>query len=79
MFDDIPKALCNVNCVGYVRRFSIFENNVTWLESTIACPLFSGMITSYIEGAQYDRYHLMEEMSLNRVSHTVCEEISTLS
>ena len=58
-FDDIPKALCNDNVVGYLRDF--LGSNVKWLESTVACRLFSGMITYYIEGAQYDRHHLMEE------------------
>jgi len=56
--EDIPKAMCNDNFVGYIRRFFL-ENNVTWLESTIACPLFSGLITYYIEGKQSDRHHLM--------------------
>ena len=60
-YEDIPKALCNDNCVGYLRMFFL-ENNVTWLESTIACPLFSGLLTCYIEGTQSDRHHLMSEM-----------------
>ena len=58
--DDIPKALCNDNIVGYLRKFFL-ENNVTWLESTIACPLFSGLVTYYIEGSPAERHHLMSE------------------
>ena len=57
---DIPKAMCNDNFIGYLRRFFL-EHNVTWLESTIACPLFSGLITYYIEGSMSDRHHLMDE------------------
>ena len=63
-YEDIPKALCNDNFVGYLRK-CFLENNVTWLESTIACPLFSGMITYYIEGTQSDRHHLMSENVLH--------------
>ena len=34
---------------------------MTWLEATIACPVYSGMITYYIEGAAAERGHMMEE------------------
>ena len=68
---DIPKALCNDNFVGYLRRFFL-EHKVTWLESTIACPLFSGLITYYIEGSMADRHHLMMEKAAQpRLSYGV--------
>jgi len=55
----IPLALANDNFVGYVHAFFV-EHNVTWLEATIASPLFSGLITYYIEGPPSERHHLME-------------------
>ena len=54
----IPKALANDNFIGYMQRFFLTEN-VTWLEATIACPFFTGMVAYYIEAPQ--RRHLMEE------------------
>ena len=57
---DMPKALCNDNFVGDLRSFFL-EHSVAWLESTIACPLLSGLITYYIEDATDDRHHLMME------------------
>ena len=33
---------------------------VTWLEATIASPVFSGLITYYIEGDQGDKHNLMQ-------------------
>ena len=55
----IPKALANDNFIGYVHRF-IVENQVTWLEATIASPVFSGLVTYYIEGKPSERHHMME-------------------
>ena len=55
----IPKALANDNFVGYAHAY-IVENSVTWLEATIACPVFSGLITYYIEGDPSQRGHMME-------------------
>ena len=55
----IPKALANDNFIGYVHRF-IVENRVTWLEATIASPVFSGLVTYYIEGKPSERHHMME-------------------
>ena len=43
-----------------MKKFFL-QNNVTWLEATIACPLFRGLVTYYIEGDRSDRHHLMEE------------------
>ena len=39
----IPKALANDNFIGYVARFFV-EHQVTWLEATIAAPVFSGLL-----------------------------------
>ena len=56
----IPKALCNDNYISYQHQY-IVENCVTWLEATIACPVFTGLITYYIEGSADQRGHLMQE------------------
>ena len=56
----IPKALTNDNYIGYINNYFV-ENNVTWLEATIASPVFSGLVTYYIEGRQEDRHHLMKD------------------
>ena len=55
----IPKALANDNFISYAHPFIVSEN-VTWLEATIAAPVFSGLITYYIEGDQSDRHNLMQ-------------------
>jgi hypothetical protein len=39
----IPKALANDNFIGYVAKFFV-EHKVTWLEATIAAPVFSGLL-----------------------------------
>ena len=56
----IPRALANDNFIGYVHRY-IIENRVTWLEATIACPVFSGLVTYYIEGDATERGHMMAD------------------
>ncbi len=56
----IPKALCNDNYISYQHQY-IVANQVTWLEATIACPIFTGLITYYIEGSGDQRGHLMQE------------------
>eukprot|EP00973_Karenia_brevis_P039679 5478434-Karenia_brevis.AAC.1 len=43
-----PKALANDNYISYAHAF-IVEQKVTWLEATIACPIFTGLITYYME------------------------------
>ena len=58
--EKIPKALCNDNFVGYVHAF-IVKEEVRWIEAVIAGPVFSGLITYYIEGTDSERHHLMEE------------------
>ena len=57
----IPSALCNDNIIGYMHRYFV-DHKVSWIEATIACPVFTGLITYYIEGAQDDRHHLMEQL-----------------
>ena len=54
----IPTALANDNFIGYANKY-IVENDVTWLESTIACPVFSALVTYYIEGDASERGHMM--------------------
>ena len=36
------------------------QHKVTWIEATIACPVFTGLIVYYIEGSPEQRHHLME-------------------
>ena len=55
----IPKALACDNYIGYVHKF-IIDEKVTWLEATIAAPVFSGLITYYIEGPPRERHNLMD-------------------
>ena len=55
----IPKALANDNFISYAHPFIVSEN-VTWLEATIAAPVFSGLVTYYIEGDQSDKHNLMQ-------------------
>ena len=55
----IPKALACDNYIGYVHKF-IVDEKVTWLEATIAAPVFSGLITYYIEGPPRERHNLMD-------------------
>ncbi len=56
----IPEAICNDNYISYQHQF-IVQKRVTWLEATVACPIFSGLITYYIEGEPHQTGHLMEE------------------
>ena len=55
-----PRCLANDNFIGYVDQY-IVDKKVTWLEATIACPIFSGLVTYYVEGTASERGHLMEE------------------
>jgi hypothetical protein len=55
----IPKALACDNFIGYAHRFLI-EAKVTWLEATIAAPVFSGLVTYYIEGQAPNRHNPMD-------------------
>ena len=56
---NIPKALANDNFIGYASKF-IVEKKVTWLEATIAAPVFSGLVTYYVEGGPAQRRNLMD-------------------
>ena len=38
----------------------LVDQKVTWLEATIAAPVFSGLVTYYIEGDKSDRCNLMD-------------------
>ena len=58
--ENIPKAIANDNFVGYMHKYFL-KHSVTWIEATIASPIFSGMVTYYIEGERADRHHLMEQ------------------
>ena len=42
------KALTNDNFISYAHEY-IVQQKVTWLEATIACPIFTGLITYYLE------------------------------
>ena len=44
---------------SYAHQF-IVDENVTWLEGTTAAPVFSGLVTYYIEGDPGDRHNLMQ-------------------
>ena len=57
--EKIPKALACDNYIGYVHQF-IQEHHVTWLEAAIASPVFSGLVTYYIEGPPAARRNLMD-------------------
>ena len=55
----IPQALANDNFIGYAHR-CLVDEGVTWLEATIAGPVFSGLVTYYIAGKNSERHHTME-------------------
>ena len=55
----VLRAIANDNCIGYAHRFLV-EQKVTWLEATIAAPVFSGLVTYYIEGHSGNKYNLMD-------------------
>ena len=68
--EKIPKSLCNDNFVGYVDAF-IVQEEVKWIEAIIAGPVFSGLITYYIEGTDSERHHSMEE-AVGKPVRAVC-------
>ena len=45
----------------YRLRARVYCEAVTWLEATIACPVFSGLVTYYVEGDAAQRGHMMEQ------------------
>ena len=56
----IPRCLANDNFIGYAHEY-IVRHQVTWLEATIACPIFTGVVTYYVEGTAKERGHMMRE------------------
>ena len=56
----LPRCLANDNVIGYVHAY-IVEKKVTWLEATIACPVFTGLVTYFVEGRAHERGHMMKE------------------
>ena len=59
--DKIPRCLANDNYIGCVHEY-IAANKVTWLEATTVCPVFSGLVTYYIEGDASQRGSMMQEV-----------------
>ena len=55
----IAMALASDNFIGYAHHF-LAEEKVTWLEATIAAPVFSGLVSYYVEGHAADKYNLMD-------------------
>ena len=53
----IPEALANDNFVGYVSS-TIYKYKVRWIECVAASPVFTSLITYYVEG---DRGHVLGE------------------
>ena len=53
----IPEALANDNFTGYVSSI-IYKYKVRWIECVAASPVFTSLITYYVEG---DRGHLLGE------------------
>ena len=51
----IPEALTNDNFWGFTTEI-IYKYRVRWIEAAAACPVFTCLITYYVEG---DRGHLM--------------------
>ncbi len=51
----IPEALANDNFWGYVTSL-LYKYRVRWIEAAAACPVFTALITYYVEG---DRGHLL--------------------
>ena len=54
-----PKTITNDNFIGYVHEF-IPQMQVTWLEATIASPVFAGLVTYYVEGKPSQRRNLLD-------------------
>lgn len=59
--EKIPKALCCDNFIGYAHHFLV-QHNVNWLEATIASPVFTGLVTYYVEGHDRDHFNLMDSV-----------------
>ena len=59
--EKIPEALANDNYVGYIHEYFLAQK-VTWIEAVIACPVFTCLVTYYVEGPKHERHHLMEDV-----------------
>ena len=67
----IPAALANDNFQGYCHPFLI-QHKVRWIEAVTACPIFTGLVTYYIEGKSEERHHLAgEELGQTERSYAV--------
>ena len=53
----IPEALTNDNFWGYATAL-LYKYKVRWIEAAAACPIFTALITYYVEG---DKGHLLNE------------------
>ena len=53
----VPQALANDNWYGYPPNF-LYQEKVRWIEAAAACPVWTSVVSFYIEE---DRGHLMEE------------------
>ena len=51
----IPEATTNDNFWGYVTGL-LYKYRVRWIEAAAACPVFTALITYYVEG---DKGHLL--------------------
>eukprot|EP00973_Karenia_brevis_P071048 9870691-Karenia_brevis.AAC.1 len=52
MGTSIPKALTNDSFIGYANEV-IVKETVNLLEATIACPIFTGLTTYYMEDSKH--------------------------
>ena len=53
----VPQALANDNWYEYPLNF-LYQEKVRWIEAAAACPVWTSVVSYYIEE---DRGHLMEE------------------
>ena len=67
--EKIPKALCNDNFIGYVHEFIVRER-VTWLEATIAAPVFSGLVTYYLEGDKSSKWGNLMDTAVGKAERS---------
>lgn len=56
----ISRCLAHDDFTGCAHDYLV-TNKVTWLEAAIACPVFSGLVTYYVEGNASQRGHMMHE------------------
>ena len=57
MYAGVPQALTNDNWYGYPVDL-LYTHKVRWVEAAAACPVWTSMISFYLEA---DRGHVMEE------------------